>query len=90
MGPAKAGPPSTRGIAERQERQGVAERLAARSLRPERQNCASVWDDLGGKPDGAQAELATAQGQVEALTKAEAERRARGVLARLSAALQRE
>ena len=47
-------------------------------------------DDLGGKLDGAQAELAAAQDQVEALTQAEAERRARGLLARLSAALQGE
>ena len=47
-------------------------------------------DDLGGKLDGAQAELAAAQDQVEALTQAEAERRARGFLARLSAALRGE
>jgi hypothetical protein len=47
-------------------------------------------DDLGGKLDGAQAELAAAQDQVEALTQAEAERRGRGFLARLSAALRRE
>jgi hypothetical protein len=43
-------------------------------------------DDLGSKLDGAQAELATAQDQNEALRRAEAERRARGVLARLKAA----
>ena len=43
-------------------------------------------DDLGSKLDDAQAELATAQDQNEALRRAEAERRARGVLARLKAA----
>jgi chromosome segregation ATPase len=43
-------------------------------------------DDLGNKLDGAQAELAAAQDQVEALTQAEADRQARGVLARLRAA----
>ena len=86
-GPAKAGPPSTRGIA---ERQGVAERLAD-SLAPSRAaELRDRLDDLGSKPEGAQAELATAQDQVEALDQAEAERRARGVLARLSAALRRE
>jgi chromosome segregation ATPase len=43
-------------------------------------------DDLGSKLDDAPAELATAQDQNEALRRAEAERRARGVLARLKAA----
>ena len=47
-------------------------------------------DDLGGKLADAQTELAAAQDQVEALTQAEAERRARGVLARLRAALRGE
>ena len=43
-------------------------------------------DRLGAKLTDAQAELAAAQDQVEALTQAEAERRARGLLARLRAA----
>ena len=67
------------GRADRAEAGRDAERSRADELR-------GRLDDLGGKLTGAQTELAAAQDQVEALTQAEAERRARGLLARLRAA----
>jgi chromosome segregation ATPase len=68
-----------RNRADRAESSRDAERSRADELR-------GRVDDLGTKLAGAQAELATAQDQNEALRRAEAERRARGVLARLKAA----
>ena len=67
------------GRAERAEAGRDAERGRADELR-------GRLDDLSAKLSDAQAELAAAQDQVEALTQAEAGRRARGVLARLRAA----
>jgi chromosome segregation ATPase len=71
------------GRADRAEAGRDAERSRADELR-------GRLDDLGGKLTGAQTELAAAQDQVEALTQAEAERRARGLLARLRAAWRAE
>ena len=68
----------------------IAPWRSSRKPRPRWGSCATDWTISAGKLDGAQAELAAAQDQVEALTQAEAERRARGLLARLSAALQGE